>query len=174
MNIISSRAAYSLFPHATFVQHTSLNIDSPGQDRDLARLKYANRGWKMISEIAPQDTLNLRSDFRIGFRWIGDKRTWTIPLPLESGKEVPTNEDLVMLNSFGLEYKHRIIDDHWAERLITYPKVVYELCESKQWRNTYTFSDRSDCQADWMKVLKRSPRSVVISYIEINSNWYTQ
>jgi len=160
MNVISSRAAYSLFPQATFVQHKSLNIDTSGEGRELARLKYASRGWNMISHVSPDDALNRRSDFRIGFRWIGDKRTWTIPLPFESGKEVRVKGDLLTLNSFGLEYERGPHDEYWSDGIITGPKLVYELCESEQWRDIYAFSDRRECQSDWSKVQRQELRFV--------------
>jgi len=151
INVISHYAAYSLFPYATFVEATSLNITTAGSGQDAAREKYEKRGWRMKSSAAKFELLASLSDFRVGFRWVGDNRTWTIPLdpPLHSGA-LTCSPDLLPLHSFGLEY-----DSNYD------PKLKYQFIRNHAWKNVYAVADSAQAEDAWETV---KARFVLTSY----------
>ncbi|KAI3621259.1 hypothetical protein WG66_014464 [Moniliophthora roreri] len=101
MNVISYSHGYCLYPKATFEEKRSLIcFSSEKPERDVARQKYVDRGWKMLNP----DGSEWRSDchyhsyqpshngsllasarlesFRVDrLRHVGDSYCWTIALP---------------------------------------------------------------------------------------------
>ncbi|KAJ7635114.1 hypothetical protein FB45DRAFT_1143097 [Roridomyces roridus] len=75
MNLISHASAYSLYPWSTFVTKRAVQVGYSMTSREEGRQKYIDRGWQMSSS-APTST-----EFQ-GLRWVGDRHTWTLPLPL--------------------------------------------------------------------------------------------
>ncbi|EEB91019.1 hypothetical protein MPER_10695 [Moniliophthora perniciosa FA553] len=96
MNVISYSHAYCLYPEATFEKRRSMICFSfEGPERDSARQKYVDRGWKMLHpdgsewksgvEWDPYQTgpvATTLGSFWIGrTRHIGDAYCWSIKLP---------------------------------------------------------------------------------------------
>jgi hypothetical protein len=106
MNLISSRAAYALYPDATFSRHISLRMTRDRDRDDFARAKYERRGWTYIKDITHQEitmkSCDLGGDFVSRERWVGDKRTWIIPFENFTGN---SSEELIRLNSWKLVYQ---------------------------------------------------------------------
>lgn len=107
MNVISHSSAYAFYPHATFVQYRSLRLVDgqlpTGVDRMVPIEKYARRGWHMLDPFAQPISLaedrSPQSDFQSGFRWIGDRKTWTMRLQ----QALPNTFDSVQSNSWNLQ-----------------------------------------------------------------------
>ena len=75
MNFISSDAAYSLYPVATFENRSSLGMPS-ARSAPKALQKYVRRGWRVYFIPTPNDlTFHLEQA-----RWVTDKHTWALPL----------------------------------------------------------------------------------------------
>jgi len=155
MNVISSKAAYSLFPKATFVEHKSLNIITSGAGQDKARQKYASRGWDMLDTVGPSTGLDRRSDFKTGFRWIGDKQTWTILLPpissFNAKDQVVPLADFLPVRSFGLDYEKGLNE----RNMLKGAQLRYQLVDHVDWRNVYALADIPQCHAAWNSVKER-------------------
>lgn len=80
MNIITHKAAYSLFPKATFEECLTLFTSNRTPQREQAIKKYADRGWTVVRTITNEDQENELATFRYGKRWIADKQSWVISL----------------------------------------------------------------------------------------------
>jgi hypothetical protein len=78
MNVISHRAAYSLYPTLTFERRCSLICATQGADQKAAREKYIQRGWAMVEVPELSDT---KASLLASTRRVGDCHCWTIPLP---------------------------------------------------------------------------------------------
>jgi hypothetical protein len=106
MNVISSRAAYALYPDATFVRYFSLCIANGSRTEANARVKYSRRGWSYVMDISHQEalmkSLRLGQNFVAGERWLGDKQTWMIPF---EGFPSSSSEDMIRLNGWRMVYK---------------------------------------------------------------------
>ncbi|KAF7340780.1 DUF607-domain-containing protein [Mycena sanguinolenta] len=78
MNVIAYDKAYALYPWSTFVKQEALTVRSTAHqetaEREAAREKYKNRGWKMIEY--PSSTRKC-DGVRMN-RSVGDRFTWTI------------------------------------------------------------------------------------------------
>ncbi|KAK7032416.1 hypothetical protein VNI00_013164 [Paramarasmius palmivorus] len=100
MNVISYSHAYCLYPKATFEERRSLicfSFERP--ERDSARQKYVDRGWKMLNSDGSEwefgavwnpyhpNRSNLLASARLESfrvdrsRHVGDSSCWTITLP---------------------------------------------------------------------------------------------
>ncbi|KAF9265255.1 hypothetical protein L218DRAFT_861115, partial [Marasmius fiardii PR-910] len=93
MNVVSYSYVYSLYPRATFREALSLRTYcNEGAERELARQKYVNRGWKMLNSDGSEWKLNRSSlsgnATRCSSRWIdklrrlGDSFCWVFKLPI--------------------------------------------------------------------------------------------
>ena len=80
MNFITSQAAYSLYPRATFTERTSLpfEISTIGDTQALA--KYENRGWRTIND--DSELVLANSFFPERIRRVGDSGCWVLPLDM--------------------------------------------------------------------------------------------
>ncbi|KAI0061371.1 hypothetical protein BV25DRAFT_782845 [Artomyces pyxidatus] len=103
MNAISSSAAYSLYPRATFESRCSLVCPTDGLDQGPALQKYARRGWDMVS---PSNTADpVEASFAAGPRWIDDEMTWVIQLSPLNNPAVRADPDPVACTHWRLCYR---------------------------------------------------------------------
>ena len=111
MNLITYRAAYSLYPKATFEEGLMLPCDTRDVNHDPGLLKYTARGWKFAPEnrVAPHLSDPKKHLFVLGKRCVGDESTWTIPLRdvsevLKYARNNPilVHTDPLSLNTFSL------------------------------------------------------------------------
>jgi hypothetical protein len=80
MNVIAFNAAYSLYPHITFEERTSLLMTNDNTRAASAVAKYCARGWTFTRAPLPNKTQH----YHIGMmRSVSDSMTWRIPLSLE-------------------------------------------------------------------------------------------
>ncbi|KAG7088803.1 hypothetical protein E1B28_012764 [Marasmius oreades] len=103
MNVISYSHVYSLYPRATFQESLSLiTYCNDGSEREVARQKYVDRGWKMLNfdgsewnfdrsmEIASYSSSSyqgLTEEYIDAFqvnslRHLGDSYCWSFKLPI--------------------------------------------------------------------------------------------
>ena len=111
MNLISSDAAYSLYPIATFENRCTLGMPTSRGSPEAIQ-KYIKRGWRFYFIPAPNDVAYpSKPPFIPGqARWVADKYTWKIPLDQTGIKEriplsrtsVPLTFDPVLLNGWKL------------------------------------------------------------------------
>ncbi|KAH8115924.1 hypothetical protein DFH11DRAFT_1246336 [Phellopilus nigrolimitatus] len=120
MNLITYRAAYSLYPRGTFEEGLMLPCDTREVNHDPGIEKYIARGWTVTNlpfgfPGSPGDN---NDTFVLGKRWVGDALTWVIPFrdvadvlrQIVAPEELELNEvlkDRVILNSFSLMYNLR-------------------------------------------------------------------
>ncbi|KAH7877449.1 uncharacterized protein C8R40DRAFT_1040167, partial [Lentinula edodes] len=80
MNIITQRAAYSLFPNTTFNDNATLVVNSRGgllRKYDAPLMKYNHRGFQVEVKPSLDRTIGCRQELSFATpRWIGDGRTW--------------------------------------------------------------------------------------------------
>ena len=126
MNVITHQRAYALFPRATLADRVTLAINTAGEGErwDVARQKYATRGWRVVDLGHETLAVNESIDFRCTDRWVGDSETWTVPL---LPKLPHLGDDLMSINSFRLAFDQT----HGAE-------IGYDLCESPRLKFCYT------------------------------------
>ncbi|VDC03935.1 unnamed protein product [Peniophora sp. CBMAI 1063] len=126
MNVITHQRAYSLFPRATLIDRVTLAINTAGEGErwDIARQKYANRGWRVVDLGNESLALEESTDFQSMDRWVGDSETWTVPL---LPKLPHLEDDFMSINAFRLAYDSQ----HGAE-------IGYDLCESPRLKFCYT------------------------------------
>jgi hypothetical protein len=106
MNLISDRAAYSLYPNLTFEQRRSLVCATVGSSQEEARQKYTDRGWTMARSVTHAEVFDRRSSMRTGMRFVGDQHCWTLNLPTTTS-DIPTlhsSPDPVTTNTWSLDY----------------------------------------------------------------------
>jgi hypothetical protein len=113
MNIISWEAIYSLYAFATLLDRRSLKIELPDclakQQQGAALEKYAKRGFKIIDQPEWEERAGLREQtaFQERLRYVGDKYTLVLPLPLlkmEVGdKPLPVAHDCLSSHSWTLK-----------------------------------------------------------------------
>lgn len=155
MNILTHKTAYSLFPDATFNKREALVISTSGAHQEAARQKYAYRGWTMVAfdTLPKKEYPWRRSDFHAGFRWIGDDRTWRIPLDPPSAYHNDLSDvlvhtpDLLPMHSFGIEYSKSYKGME--------PELKYQFIRNEMWRDIYAVADAGQTQASWKSVLSR-------------------
>ncbi|KLO11402.1 hypothetical protein SCHPADRAFT_998949 [Schizopora paradoxa] len=80
MNAITHKAAYSLFPKATFEEKVALFTAIRETKHENALQKYIDRGWKLVKFITPEVQQNPHSSLRYGRRWVSDNKSWVLPL----------------------------------------------------------------------------------------------
>ncbi|KAJ3874162.1 hypothetical protein F5051DRAFT_299817, partial [Lentinula edodes] len=83
MNFISHRAAYSLFPRATFKDKVTVKLDNgkhnPSYEAGIQ--KYVSRGLRVIETPAISRMLDGRSDLAaVCPRFMDDSRSWFVPI----------------------------------------------------------------------------------------------
>lgn len=90
MNFITSDAAYSLYPIATFVDRRTLGMPS-ARHSSRAIQKYVKRGWRVYFMPTPDDMAHqMRAPFHMSkTRWVGDDTTWVLPLDQTGVKARP-------------------------------------------------------------------------------------
>ncbi|KZV70733.1 hypothetical protein PENSPDRAFT_432296 [Peniophora sp. CONT] len=126
MNVITHQHAYALFPRATLEDRVTLAINTAGEGErwDIARAKYAKRGWRVV-DLGNEDlAIKESTDFQCMNRWVGDSETWTVPL---LPKLPQLGDDFMTVNAFRLAYT----EEHGAE-------IGYDLCESPRLKFCYT------------------------------------
>lgn len=126
MNVLTHQHVYALFPRATLIDRVTLAINTAGEGErwDIARQKYAKRGWRVV-DLGHEDlALEESADFQCVPRWIGDSKTWTVPL---LPKLPHLGNDCLSINAFKLAYD----EEHGAE-------IGYDLCESPRLKFCYT------------------------------------
>lgn len=82
MNVLTYRAAYSVFPKESFEKRRTISFEGREITAEEAIEKYIRRGWKFLSgdDLMYSDTyFDRSSDFHLGKRWIGGPMTWVLP-----------------------------------------------------------------------------------------------
>lgn len=82
MNVLTYRAAYSIFPKESFEKRRTISFEGREITAEEAIEKYIKRGWKFLSGdiLMYSDTyFDRSSDFHLGKRWIGGPMTWVLP-----------------------------------------------------------------------------------------------
>ncbi|KAJ7590234.1 hypothetical protein C8J56DRAFT_1140083 [Mycena floridula] len=103
MNVITARYAFALYPRLTFIYRQSLVCPTPGSDPQPALEKYRQRGWRLITQPTIFMVTETSYDFRALSRFIGDRRCWTVKLPLP---ETQTLEpETIFTNTWRLCYR---------------------------------------------------------------------
>ena len=134
MNAISFDKAYSFYPHESFEKRRSLICGIRDEKTQDARKKYVEQGWTMVlPEITPSPT------FRDGNRRIGDKKTWTITLPVidfDVSTDPPTpTVDHLTTHTWYLHCGPRHLFDYGPGR------VTFRVLRSPLLKYNYTISD---------------------------------
>lgn len=90
MNFITSDAAYSLYPIATFEERSSLGMPS-ARDSPIPIQKYVQRGWRIYFLPTPYQVAHPTKPpfFLDQVRWVSDRHTWVLPLDQTDVKERP-------------------------------------------------------------------------------------
>ncbi|KAJ3752745.1 hypothetical protein EV360DRAFT_54702, partial [Lentinula raphanica] len=91
MNIITHKAAYSLFPYTTFKKTATVLVNARGrllQRYDQAVLKYRHRGFMVNTTVPIKYAIGDEYGFAVP-RWIGDKSTWVYPVEFLGEGDVP-------------------------------------------------------------------------------------
>lgn len=90
MNFITSDAAYSLYPRATFEERSALGTPA-SRHAATALQKYVQRGWRIYFLPPPDVIANpAQSPFMLDqVRWVCDKHTWVVPLDQTGVKKRP-------------------------------------------------------------------------------------
>jgi hypothetical protein len=101
MTIISFSNAYALYAHETFEKHRAMMCGNMDAWTRLARAKYVERGWTMVSRSSACHT-----SFNEGLRHIGDRFTWRIPLPSFPDLD-PSIRDHLPIHSWRLRCRPR-------------------------------------------------------------------
>ncbi|KIM47322.1 hypothetical protein M413DRAFT_440763 [Hebeloma cylindrosporum] len=137
MNFITHEKAYSLYPRATFEERRSLICLFSTAARARAWAKYTERGWTMLDGITGDDFHDLDSSLARGRRYVGDSKTWTIPILPKIDTTCP--EDLVEMNSWSLHYD-QYLKPHLEFSLLISPQlrfcylVVDEFLREEIWK----------------------------------------
>ncbi|KAJ3964956.1 hypothetical protein EV361DRAFT_811430 [Lentinula raphanica] len=95
MNIITHRAAYSLFPYTTFKKKLTVLVNARGrllQKYVQAVQKYRHRGFTMNTRVPIKNAIEGEYGFIVP-RWIGDKSTWVYPVEYFGQGEVPDSDE---------------------------------------------------------------------------------
>ena len=146
MNIISSDAAYSLYPTATFENRSALGMPT-SRSTPAAIQKYVRRGWRIYFIPTSSDLANpMEPPFLLGqVRWVSDKHTWTIPLdqtgvkprPPLSQSSAPLTMDPVLLNGWKLKLLKGIAVDGY--------ECYYYPLSTTVFRYNYAIPDEALC-----------------------------
>lgn len=167
MNLITYRAAYSIFPTATFEQHVNVQL-GPNRDRETAAIqKYIDRGWPLAQnglDVLPKDK-----------RRIGDSQTWTVTLKdvaqvvNEAGLEsCRTDLDPATLNTFNVVsvlgslcpeidfyvLKPRLFANHYTAcaQLAIKARILFDIL-AEYVANSDDFEDRDGVLLTWNNLI---------------------
>ncbi|KAI0716941.1 hypothetical protein C8Q76DRAFT_617621 [Earliella scabrosa] len=91
MNLITFSTAYCIFPRATLEGRQSLLSSSTRgiyRNRGQALKKYKNRGFDVLFSVPVHTSPLGQPSFPLGWRWLDDKHTWTMPLDM-AGVDAP-------------------------------------------------------------------------------------
>lgn len=143
MNFISSDAAYSLYPIATFENRATLAMLASRASVDAVQ-KYVKRGWRIYYMPIPKD----RMFFLEQVRWVTDNLTWRLPLDQTGVKErpplstasLPLPCDPVLFNGWKFMLYTREPDDICEEDICHYTCDYYPL-RSTLFRYNYAIPD---------------------------------
>ncbi|KAH0828580.1 hypothetical protein J3R83DRAFT_2851 [Lanmaoa asiatica] len=112
MNFITSDAAYSLYPIATFEERSALGMPT-ARSASTAIQKYVERGWRIYFMLTPYDVAHPAESYFLPNRerWVCDKHTWKLPLdqtgvkgrPPLSPASAPLLFDPVLINGWNLK-----------------------------------------------------------------------
>lgn len=176
MNAITHKAAYALYPKATFEEKLGLVTTKKTARRDDAIQKYVDRGWKFIDAITAER--RVIDSFRYGKRWVSDNQTWILPLDASAGTAVQ-HDDLFTNGSFNLYYNNGatrrgsemrfvpvsataslplVLNEECAVKVNAYIKLVTELYGANDgWDPDFYTEDRHSIEEDvkeWIKLCK--------------------
>ncbi|KAL1738788.1 hypothetical protein HDZ31DRAFT_50442, partial [Schizophyllum fasciatum] len=98
LNIITFRAAYSLYPKTTIVDKISYPILS--LDGNVP-MKYADEGWTRASDVTRARLALLPTELRAESRYVGDEYTWTIDFDTRRDRPL----DPTLFNSWQLLWR---------------------------------------------------------------------
>ncbi|KIM41069.1 hypothetical protein M413DRAFT_47916, partial [Hebeloma cylindrosporum] len=101
MNFITHNKAYSIYPHATFIERRSLSLHQ-SEHASAGILKYETRGWSNVEYLDPIEYSNPASSFAKGSRRIGDRKCWTISLSPTLIPEIDIQRDFMESNTWTL------------------------------------------------------------------------
>jgi len=122
MNFITHEKAYSLYPRATFEERRSLTCLFSTISRAKAWTKYTERGWTMLEGVTGEDFHNLNSSLARGPRYVGDSKTWVIPILPKI--DAPCLSGLTEMNSWSLKYDPSL-KPHFQFSLLISPQLQY-------------------------------------------------
>ncbi|KAF8550212.1 hypothetical protein OG21DRAFT_1514328 [Imleria badia] len=119
MNFISSDAAYSLYPIATFEERSALGMP-PSRRSPKAVEKYVRRGWRFYFMPPP----NHPAFFLEQVRWVTDKHTWSLQLDQTGVKErpplsrtsAPLTCDPALFNGWLFKFHKHEDDEGWETK----------------------------------------------------------
>jgi len=171
MNFITHDRAYSLYPRATFEERRSLMYGTGTASRKKARAKYVERGWTMLDGITGDDFHNLNSSLVRGPRYVGDRRTWAIPIlpkvdapcpPIAEINSWSLTYDMALkpllyfssLISPQLRYCYLVLDEFFREEI---QKIPILLKETRDEGEEYVFL--CPCSTATLELLTRCPQN---------------
>ncbi|ETS88096.1 hypothetical protein PFICI_01924 [Pestalotiopsis fici W106-1] len=106
INCITSTKAYSLFPHATFVDHKMIATKAFFFDQDTTDIvKWEERGWVLEDDVLEDRRGEFNTTLVDGCRStrrIGDKYTWTMSLDPEGLTMPQTCDQAFEANTFAI------------------------------------------------------------------------
>lgn len=140
MNFISSDAAYSLYPVATFEDRSSLGTpSSPSSPKAIQ--KYVKRGWRVYFVPTPNDL----AFFLEQERWVADKHTWTLPLDqtgvMERPPSSPTSAPLTCDPALFNGWQCRLPETHEDGHAINGYECQYYPLKATLFRYNYAIPD---------------------------------
>ena len=109
MNVISFKAAYSLYPRATFEDRCTLVCTSDIKRKNIVFTKYGTRGWTICTRAmeCSRWEKSSQSAFSRRIRRVADRFTWKLPLDM-TGVDVPPPR-------FGaLEAPDQVVGECWS------------------------------------------------------------
>ena len=109
MNVISFKAAYSLYPRATFEDRCTLVCTSDIKRKNIVFTKYGARGWTICTRAmeCSRWEKSSQSAFSRRIRRVADRFTWKLPLDM-TGVDVPPSR-------FGvLEAPDQVVGECWS------------------------------------------------------------
>ncbi|KAJ3967447.1 hypothetical protein EV361DRAFT_807255 [Lentinula raphanica] len=93
MNIITHKAAYSLFPFTTFKKTATVLVNARGRllrQYNQAVQKYRHRGFMVNTTVPLKYAIAGEYGFTVP-RWIGDRRTWVYPVEYYGKGKIPND-----------------------------------------------------------------------------------
>jgi hypothetical protein len=136
MNLISFETAYSLYPKETFETRRLLIFEYASPNQDIARAKYASRGWELLGNVTDDEKTSLYSSLRQGVRWIGDSFSWSLPLGSE---DVDLSRCLTPRPIFPI--KDCLALHSWELSYCPSASIYFEILESPALKTNYTMGN---------------------------------